>query len=108
MPTPIIYRGLVYILHNRGLFDCYDLKSGEEIYRQALQHAGSGFSASPVAADGKIYLPSEDGDIFVVKAGREFELITKNSMRELLMATPALSAGTLYIRTQHHVFAIGR
>ena len=108
MPTPIIYRGLVYILHNRGLFDCYDLKSGEEVYRQRVPHAGSGFSGSPVAADGKIYLPSEDGDIFVVKAGREFELIAKNSMGELLMATPALSDGALYIRTQGHVFAVGR
>ena len=108
MPTPIICRGLGYIRHNRGFFDCYDRKSGEEVYRQRSPHAGSGFSGSPVAADGKIYLPSEDGDIFVVRAGREFELITKNSLGELLMATPALSAGTRYIRTQHHVFVVGR
>ena len=69
MPTPLIYRGLVYVLANNGLLDAYDLATGREIYRQRLPHQGSGFSASPVAADGRIYLSSEDGDIFVVRAG---------------------------------------
>ncbi len=108
MPTPLIYRGLLWVLGNSGILDCYDLTTGAEIYRERIRHAGSGFSASPVAADGRIYLPSEDGDIFVVDAGREFELVSTNSMGELLMATPALSEGVLYVRTQHHLFAIGR
>ena len=56
MPTPLIYDGLLYILANNGIFDAYNLRTGEEIYRQRLEHLGSGFSASPVAADGKIYL----------------------------------------------------
>ena len=108
MPTPLIYRGYLYVLANQGLFDCYDLKTGEEIYRQRIPHQGSGFSGSPVASDGKIYLPSEDGDIFVVKAGREFEVLATNPMGELLMSTPALSSQMLIVRTEHHVFAIGR
>ena len=108
MPTPLIYRGLLWVLGNSGILDCYDLTTGAEIYRERIRHAGSGFSASPVAADGRIYLPSEDGDIFVVDAGRRFELISTNSMGELLMATPALSEGVIYVRTQHHLFAIGR
>src|SRR5260221_13919656 len=107
MPTPLIYRGYLYVLGNAGIFDCYDFKTGKEIYRQRLSHQGSGFSASPVASDGRIYLPSEDGDIFVVKAGPEFELLKKNEMGEPLMGTPAISGGSMLGRTEHFLWAIG-
>lgn len=108
MPTPIIYGDYLYSLNNNGVFDCYDLQTGEEKYRQRIQHTGSGFSASPVAADGKIYLTGEDGDIFVIRAGPEYELIAKNELGELVMATPALSEGMMYVRAKEHLFAIGR
>jgi outer membrane protein assembly factor BamB len=108
MPTPLIYDEHLYVLANQGIFDCYDLKTGAEIYREHLPHKGGGFSASPVAADGRIYLSSEDGDIFVVRAGAKFELLATNPMNDLLMATPAISSGTMFVRTQHEVFAIGR
>ncbi len=106
MPTPLIYRGLLYVLQNQGILDCYDLESGREIYRERIPHQGSGFSASPVASDGKIYLSSEDGDIFVVSAGEKFALLKTNSMDEPIMATPAISGGMLIVRTQHQLFAI--
>ena len=61
-----------------------------------------------MAADGVLYLPSEDGDIFAVKAGPEFELLSRNTLGELLMSTPALSDGVMYVRAHHHVYAIGR
>ncbi|HSE96641.1 MAG TPA: PQQ-binding-like beta-propeller repeat protein, partial [Blastocatellia bacterium] len=80
MPTPLIYRGYLYVLANQGVFDCYDLKTGQEIYRERIPHQGGGFSGSPVAADDRIYLPSEDGEIFVVKAGPKFEVLGKNAM----------------------------
>jgi outer membrane protein assembly factor BamB len=108
MPTPLIYDGRLYVLGNRGELDCYDLGSGEEIYRRQIKHGGGGFSASPVAADGKLYLPGEDGEIYVVRAGDRFELLARNPMGELLMASPALSDGMLYIRAEKHLFAIGR
>jgi outer membrane protein assembly factor BamB len=107
MPTPLIYNGLLYVLANNGVFDAYDLRTGEEVYRQRLAHLGSGFSASPVAADGKIYLSSEDGEILVIEAGRTFRHIATNSMGELLMATPALSEGVMYVRSAASLFAIG-
>ena len=69
MPTPLAYQGILYVLGNNGLFDAYDLQTGEEIYRQRLPVVGSGFSASPVAADGKIYLSNEDGEILVIAGG---------------------------------------
>src|SRR4029077_7620995 len=80
MPTPLFYRGLLYVLANQGILDCYDFKTGREIYRERIPHQGSGFSASPVVSDENIYLSSEDGDIFVVHAGEHFKLLKKNSM----------------------------
>ncbi len=66
----------------------------------------SSFSASPVAADGKVYAPSEDGDVFVVKAGPKFELLATNPMGEALMGTPAISDGMLILRSQNYIYAI--
>jgi len=107
MPTPIAHEGILYVLGNAGIFDAYDLKTGEEIYRQRVPHPGSGFSASPVIADGKIYVAGEDGDVIVLAAGREFKHIATNPMGELLMATPALSNGVMFVRTAQSVVAIG-
>lgn len=106
MPTPLAYRGLLYLLDNNGVFDAYDLQTGAQIYRQRLPLVGSGFSASPVAADGKIYLSNEDGEILVVRAGSTFEHLATSSMNELLMATPALSRGVMYVRGAASLFAI--
>ena len=108
MPTPLAYGGLLYVLANNGVFDAYELGTGAEVYRQRLPYVGSGYSASPVAADGRIYLSSEDGEMLVIAAGREFKHIATNSMGELLMATPALSQGVMYVRASESLFAIGR
>jgi len=108
MPTPLIYRGLLYVLANNGTFDAYNLKTGEEIYRQRLPTIGSGYSASPVAADGKIYLSNEDGEMLVIGAGDKFTHLGTNTMGELLMATPALSEGVMYVRSAQSLFAIGK
>jgi outer membrane protein assembly factor BamB len=108
MPTPLVYDGLLYVLGNAGIFDCYAAASGEEVYRERVPHQGAGFSASPVAADGKIYLPGEDGDIFVVRAGRKFEILGRNAMGESLMATPALGGQMMFVRGEKHLFAIGQ
>jgi outer membrane protein assembly factor BamB len=108
MPTPIIYDGLLYVLANQGLLDAYSLKSGEDVYRQRIPHQGSGFSASPVAADGRLYLSSEDGDIFVVKSGPRFDIAGRYPMGEPLMATPAIAGDAMYVRGEKHLFAIAR
>ncbi|MCG6927950.1 MAG: PQQ-binding-like beta-propeller repeat protein [Acidobacteria bacterium] len=107
MPTPLVYRGLLYVLQNQGILDCYELETGKEVYRRRLPHGGSGFSGSPVAADGVLYLPGEDGDVFAVKAGPRFELLSRMSLGEPLMTSPALSDGMLYLRAHHHVYAFG-
>ncbi len=108
MPTPLVYNGILYVLANNGLFDAYNLRTGEEVYRQRLPVVGSGFSASPVASDGKLYLSNEDGEMLVIAAGQKFAHIATNSMGEMLMATPALSDGVMYVRSSASLFAVGR
>lgn len=108
MPTPLIYKGILYVLANNGVLDAYDLETGKEIYRQRLPLVGSGFSASPVASDDKIYLSNEDGEMLVISAGDAFKHLTTNTMGEMLMATPALSNGVMYVRSSKSLFAIGR
>jgi outer membrane protein assembly factor BamB len=108
IPTPLAYQGILYVLANNGVLDAYDVATGEEIYRQRLPQIGSGFSASPVAADGKLYVTNEDGQVMVIAAGRTFRHIATNSIPETLMATPALSNGVLYLRGSSSMFAIGR
>jgi len=107
MPTPIIYGDYLYTCANHGVMACYNAKSGERIYQQRIADRGGSYSASPVAADGKVYLSSEDGEIFVVKAGPKYELLATNPMGEVLMATPAISDGMIFVRGQHNLFAIG-
>jgi outer membrane protein assembly factor BamB len=102
-PTPIVYGDYLYALGDSGVLSAYEAKTGAQVYQQRLP---STFSASPVAADGKLYLPSEDGEMFVVKAGPKYELLATNAMGEALMATPAISDGLLIIRGQRHVFAV--
>ena len=108
MPTPVIYRGYLYVLKNEGIFVCYDLATGEQKYETRLPQVGSGFSASPVAADGKLYLSGEDGEVFVIKAGPEFALLNRNPMGQSLMASPAISRGVMFIRGQRDLFAVGK
>jgi outer membrane protein assembly factor BamB len=105
MPTPIVYGDYFYACNNQGILTCYNAKNGERIYQQRIGEGGA-YSASPVAADGKLYFSSEDGDVAVVKAGPKYELLSMNPVGEVIMATPAISGGMLFIRTQHHVFGI--
>jgi outer membrane protein assembly factor BamB len=106
MPTPIVYGDLFYTCGNNGVFTAYNAKTGERVYQERVG-VGGGFTASPVAADGKIYLSSEDGDVYVVKAGPKFELLSKNPVGEVLMATPAISDGIVIVRGVSHLFAFG-
>jgi len=108
MPTPLIYRDYLYVLRNEGILTCYRLATGEIEYVERIFHQGSGFSSSPVASDGRIYLSSEDGDVFTIKAGGKFELIGVNPMGQPLMATPAISGGMMFVRAEKDLFAIGK
>jgi hypothetical protein len=106
IPTPVIYGDYLYVLQNGGVFTAYKVATGEQVYQKRLGGTGGSFSASPVAADGKVYCTSEDGDVFVIKAGPEYQELAKNAIGEVLMATPAISDGLIIFRGVKHVIAI--
>ena len=105
MQTPLVYGDELYCCKDMGVLTCFDARTGEQHYKKRIE-GGVGFTASGVAADGKLYFTSEPGDIFVLEAGTTFKRLAINEMGETCMATPAISAGTLFIRARHHLFAI--
>jgi outer membrane protein assembly factor BamB len=107
MPTPIVYGDLLYTCSNQGVLTAYNAKTGERVYQERLGGTGGAFTASPVASEGKLYFASEDGDVFVVKAGPKYELLAKNAVGEVMMATPAISDNLVIVRTVSHLFAFG-
>jgi outer membrane protein assembly factor BamB len=107
MQTPLVLDGLLYACSDGGVLGCYDAFSGDEVYRERLGDGQGGFSGSAVAAGGRLYFSGEAGDVLVVRAGREFELLATNPVGDTLMATPALAGDVLLLRTRHHLLAIG-
>ncbi len=106
IPTPIAYDRLFYAMQMNGRLTAYDLETGERIYRQRVGQAVS-FSGSAIAADGRLYFTTEEGDTYVVRAGREFALLATNTIDEVVMTTPAASDGVLVIRGLQHVYGLG-
>ena len=106
MCTPLVYRGLVYIVKYNGVLNVYDAKTGEKKFTERLADGKSAFTSSPVGSDGKVYLASEEGHVYVLKASPTFELLADNDMTESVLATPAISEGLLLFRTAGHLLAI--
>jgi outer membrane protein assembly factor BamB len=106
MPTTVVYGDHLYVLRDNGVLSVFDAKMGERFYQQRVGGGTGGFTASAVAGDGKIFFTSEMGEVYVVKAGPEYELLATNEMNEICMATPAISGGNLYYRTKDHLVAI--
>ena len=104
LPTPIVYGDYFYAFNHRGILTVYNAATGDRIYEQRL--APTAFASSPVATGGRLYAASEDGDIYVVKAGPSYDLLATNKMGEVVMATPAIADGMLIVRGLSHVFGI--
>ena len=106
-PSPIVYGDYLYTLLDRGFFTAHDARTGQEIYgRQRIAPDASGFSSSPWAYNGRIFVLSEDGDTYVLQAGPEFKVLGKNSLDEFTLATPAISGNSLIMRTASKLFRI--
>ena len=105
VPTPVTDGTYFYAINDRGIMWCLDAKTGKEIYgRQRLPPAT--YSGSPVLADGRIYITSEDGVTVVVKAGPQFEVLAENDLGEYTLSSPAISNGQIFIRTESFLYAI--
>ncbi len=108
-PSPMVYGDYYYTLYDRGFLTCHDAKTGKEVYSKVrLDPESAAFTASPWAYNGKLFAVSEDGDTFVIKAGAEYQLLRKNKLDEMVMATPAIADGSLFIRTAAGLYRIGK
>jgi outer membrane protein assembly factor BamB len=107
VPSPLHYEGFLYVLKNGGLFTSFDSKTGNVEKAGRVEGALGGYSASPVAAEGKIFLASEEGKITVLKAGREWDVLQVNDLDEACYATPALAGGHIYVRTNNALYRFG-
>jgi len=105
LPTPIAYGDYFYVCSNTGILTCYELATGKDVYRRRLG-GSAGYTASPVAADDRLYFAGEDGAVRVVRAGPKYELLATNHLGEVVMATPAISNGMLYVRSQSSLFGL--
>ena len=104
--SPLIYGDIYYSLLDRGFFEAYEAASGEPIYGRQRIRVGATFTSSPWAYNGKVFALSEEGDTYVIRAGREFEVMGVNSLGEMAMASPAIVGDRLLIRTQSKVYSI--
>jgi outer membrane protein assembly factor BamB len=107
MQTPLFYRDRLYSVRTNGVLGVYAAETGEVVYQKRIA-SGAQFWASPVAAGGKVYFTSADGDVVVIKAGDELEVLAENDLGEVTKATPAISEGRLYFRTQSHLVAVDK
>ncbi|MBM3832392.1 MAG: serine/threonine protein kinase [Verrucomicrobia bacterium] len=107
-PSPLVYGDYFYVLYDRGLFSCYEARTGRLVYdRERLNPEGTGaYTASPWACNGRVFCLSEDGDTFVIEAGPKFKLLGKNSLNEMCMATPAMAQESLIVRTTSKLYCI--
>ena len=107
IPTPLLYGGYLFTLNINGIVSAYNPETGQRAFRGRVGTGGS-FSASPIAADGRLYVASEDGEIYVITAAPGLTQVAKNDMKEIVMATPAISDGLIVVRTLGHLYGIGQ
>lgn len=105
MHTMLLYDSLLYNVKWNGSVECLNPITGERIYKKTLGQADK-FIASPVASDGKIYVISDLGIVYTLRAGREFEILAENDLGDICMVVPALSDNAIYFRTQHSLIAV--
>jgi outer membrane protein assembly factor BamB len=110
VPSPILYGEYLYMVNDMAsIVTCFEAATGKVMWQGRLGTAQrEGFSASPVAVDGKVFFTNDDGETFVLRAGPKFELLHVNQIGEPTLASPALVDGRWYIRTERNLIAIGR
>ena len=107
VPAVLLYRGVLYLIRNGGILQTLDPKSGEALYQGRVREAIDSYYASPVAADGKVYLLSQKGLAAVLRADAEPETLAVNDLGEEVFATPAIADSRLYLRTASQLYCFG-
>ncbi len=107
VPSPLYYKGRLYTFQNGGFVFCRVAKTGELIYSGRLGASGYYYS-SPVAADEKVYIASEEGVVLVLDSGEKLKILSANKLDGAILATPALVDRNIYVRTENHLYAFGK
>jgi outer membrane protein assembly factor BamB len=107
VPTPVSDGQYIYVVNDRGIVHCLDLKTGQVVYGPQRLKSGT-YSASPVLADGRIYVTNEDGLTSVFTAGAAFQIVAENAVDEYTLSSIAVSNGQIFLRTEKHLYAIGK
>ena len=105
-PTPLVLGDHLYVLYSTGFISCFEAKTGKAVYER--ERLGGSFTASPWSYGGKVFCLSEEGTTYVVKAGAEFELLGKNVLGEVALATPAVAGGRLFVRTAGGLYCVAK
>ena len=103
-PSPLLVGDELYVVSDIGIASCLDAKTGEVRW---LQRLGGNYSASPIFADGRIYFLSEEGMAMVIAPGKEFRRLAMNPLDGATLASMAVSGGSIFIRTDSHLYRIG-
>jgi len=106
--TPLVADGIVYIVKGGGMLTTLDAASGKELGFQRLEGATGEFDASPIAADGKLFLASQEGRMVVLSAGPEPKVLSHCDLGETIHATPAIGGGALFVRTEQALYCFAR
>ncbi|MBM3854296.1 MAG: hypothetical protein FJ399_14240 [Verrucomicrobia bacterium] len=107
MQTPIAVGDHLFACADIGLLTCFDARTGEIRYSERLAKSNEGYTASPVSDGRHLFFASELGNVFVVPAASAFSVVATNALQETVLATPAISDGTLFFRTRGKLVAIG-
>ncbi len=106
-PSPVLHDNKLYVLTDNGMISCYNARTGEPYYHQVRLPKPYSFKASPVGANGKLYLASENDDIIVLRMGEKYEVLATNTMPgQMFIATPAITGGEIFLRSQTHLYCI--
>jgi outer membrane protein assembly factor BamB len=107
VPTPLIYNDVVFLVRSGGIATSLDARTGKVLKQARLKGALEDYYSSPIGVDGKIYIASEHGKVVVLRATGDWEILAINDFDSDIYATPAVSGGQMYIRTQNAMYAIG-
>jgi len=106
--SPLALDEYLYVPSDNGSLTCYEARTGKVVYGEQKLGGRNTVTASPVAGDGKIYVQTEDGECYVIKLGPEFEILAVNKLYEVFCASPAVSAGRIFLHGRKHLYCIGK
>jgi outer membrane protein assembly factor BamB len=105
VPSPLAVGKFFYMISDRGYLSCFEAKTGQRTFMEKL---GNHHSASPVLADGHVYITDDDGVTYVLKGNGKFDVVSRNALKDECYSSPAIAHGQIYIRTSHHLYCIGK